>query len=107
MAGRPYQATVDGAPLPGMNDDVALPAQTLLRLRTTGGGGWGDPFEREPELVLDDVRREFVSLESAERDYGVIIRDGAIAALRRAPRERPPIDRGPGYLALKAADPGT
>jgi len=97
MAGLPYRASVDGRPLPGMNDDVPLPAGTLLRLRTTGGGGWGDPFERERELVLADVVRGLVSAESAERDYGVVIRDGRVAGLRRPPRRRPFFDRGPGY----------
>jgi N-methylhydantoinase B len=38
-----------------------------------GGGGFGDPLEREPERVLSDVRNEYVSLESAEKDYGVVI----------------------------------
>jgi len=97
MAGLPYEASVDARPLPGMNDDVPLPAGTLLRLRTTGGGGWGDPFEREPELVLQDVLRGLVSAGSAERDYGVVIRDGRIVELRRPARERPFFDRGPGY----------
>ncbi|HXM54736.1 MAG TPA: hydantoinase B/oxoprolinase family protein [Candidatus Dormibacteraeota bacterium] len=97
MAGLPYEASVDGSPLPGMNDDVPLPAGTLLRLRTTGGGGWGDPFEREPEQVLLDVRRGLVSVEAAERDYGVVIRDDRVVELRRPPRSRPFIDRGPGF----------
>jgi N-methylhydantoinase B len=101
MAGLPYEASVDGRPLPGMNDDVPLPAGTLLRLRTTGGGGWGDPFEREPDLVLQDVRRGLVSVESAERDYGVVVRDDRVAELRRPPRERPFFDRGPGYAAMR------
>jgi N-methylhydantoinase B len=102
MAGLPYQASVDGKPLPGMNDDVPLPAGTLLRLRTTGGGGWGDPFEREPELVARDVARGLVSPEAAERDYGVVIRDGRVVQLRRPKRKRPFFDRGPGYDVLKA-----
>ena len=38
-----------------------------------GGGGFGDPLERDPERVLSDVRNEYVSLESAEKDYGVVI----------------------------------
>ncbi len=105
QAGLPYLASVDGAPLPGMNDDVALPAGTLLRLRTTGGGGWGDPFEREPELVLEDVLRGLVSVESAERDYGVVVRDGQVAELRREPRPRPFFDRGPGYEVLRDRTP--
>ncbi len=38
-----------------------------------GGGGWGDPLEREPGKVLEDVLDELVSPESAERDYGVAL----------------------------------
>jgi N-methylhydantoinase B len=87
-----------------MNDDVPLRAGSLLRLRTTGGGGWGDPFEREPELVLRDVVQGRVSEEAAERDYGVVIRAGAVVELRRdVPREsRPFVDRGPGYDRLRS-----
>jgi N-methylhydantoinase B len=101
-AGLPYQAAVDGGVLPGMNDDVPLPAGTVLRLRTTGGGGWGDPFEREPELVLRDVSRGLVSEEAAELDYGVVIRGGRIVELRREKRDRPFFDRGPGYEEMRS-----
>ena len=38
-----------------------------------GGGGWGDPFTRDPEAVLEDVREEKVSVAAAGRDYGVAI----------------------------------
>ena len=103
MAGLPYQATVDGGEaLPGMNDDLLLPAGSLLRLRTTGGGGWGDPFERDPALVLRDVVQGRVSEGAAERDYGVLVRDGAIVELHRdGPRERPFVDWGAGLGALR------
>jgi N-methylhydantoinase A/oxoprolinase/acetone carboxylase beta subunit/N-methylhydantoinase B/oxoprolinase/acetone carboxylase alpha subunit len=47
------------------------PARMLAH--TPGGGGWGDPFEREPERVLRDVRDGVVSVEVAARDYGVVI----------------------------------
>ena len=40
---------------------------------TPGGGGWGDPFHRNPELVLRDVQDGVVSPEAARRDYGVVI----------------------------------
>ena len=40
---------------------------------TPGGGGWGDPFEREPDAVLRDVMDEVVSVDGARRDYGVVI----------------------------------
>ena len=38
-----------------------------------GGGGWGDPFERDPQAVLDDVLDEYVSVEGARREYGVVL----------------------------------
>ena len=37
---------------------------------TAGGGGWGDPLEREPALVRADVREGYVSAQSAREDYG-------------------------------------
>ena len=40
---------------------------------TPGGGGWGDPLTRSPELVLRDVRDGVVSVAAAARDYGVVI----------------------------------
>jgi N-methylhydantoinase B len=38
-----------------------------------GGGGWGDPLDRDPQAVLDDVLDEYVSPEAAARDYGVVL----------------------------------
>lgn len=40
---------------------------------SSGGGGFGDPLERKPETVLEDVIDEYVSVERAKKDYGVII----------------------------------
>lgn len=44
-----------------------------LVIRTPGGGGHGDPFDRNPQLVLKDVLDGLVSVEAAEREYGVKI----------------------------------
>jgi N-methylhydantoinase B len=46
----------------------------VLRYLTNGGGGWGDPFAREPERVLRDVRDGYVTVEGAASDYGVVVR---------------------------------
>ncbi|WP_179223954.1 hydantoinase B/oxoprolinase family protein [Paenibacillus tyrfis] len=54
-------------------EGIPVKAGDLIRVTTPGGGGWGDPIERETEAVRLDVLRQIVSLESAERDYGVII----------------------------------
>ncbi len=48
--------------------------------RYGGGGGWGDPLDRDPQAVLDDVLDEYVSIEAAERDYGVVL-TGTLEAL--------------------------
>lgn len=45
----------------------------LFRHEVAGGGGWGDPLERDPALVLRDVLNDFVSPRSAREDYGVVL----------------------------------
>jgi N-methylhydantoinase B len=45
----------------------------ILRAVVPAAGGWGNPYERDPEKVLRDVRNELVSIEAARRDYGVVI----------------------------------
>ena len=40
---------------------------------TSGGGGYGDPLKRDPKRVLEDVVDDYVSLERARRDYGVVL----------------------------------
>ncbi len=51
---------------------------TVFRYVTHAGGGWGDPLERDPELVKKDVRDEYVSAEGAEGKYGVVIKGDPI-----------------------------
>lgn len=46
---------------------------TVLRVITGGGGGWGNPLERDPILVLHDIRNGFLSADKAESVYGVAV----------------------------------
>ena len=50
-----------------------VPAGTGAVIATAGGGGWGQPFRRDPKLVRQDVRDGYVTLESAAHDYGVVL----------------------------------
>jgi N-methylhydantoinase B len=45
----------------------------VVRIRSGGGGGWGDPLERDPAAVAGDVRNGFVTLEAAAETYGVLV----------------------------------
>jgi len=118
-AGRPFEVVVDpGGPHERVVDALAdaepVRAGEVVRIRTTGGGGWGDPLDRPYEDVLRDLRWGKVSLEGASRDYGVVVSgtpdqpvldlagSDALRAARRADADpHPPFfDRGPGYARL-------
>jgi N-methylhydantoinase B len=69
-------------------------AGDLITVRTPGGGGYGNPLERDPALVRRDVVRGYFTVEDAERDYGVVLRgtplgvDAGATARVRAERSR-------------------
>jgi N-methylhydantoinase B len=52
-----------------------VPRGDRLIVEMPGGGGYGDPLNRDPKRVADDVRNGLVSREAAERDYGVVVRE--------------------------------
>ncbi|MNM08229.1 Acetophenone carboxylase delta subunit [compost metagenome] len=71
---------------------VPMSGGGIIEFQRAGGGGWGDPYARDPELVLMDVRNGFVTIHGALRDYGVsveaegmdyIINSGATAKIRQ------------------------
>jgi N-methylhydantoinase B len=117
-AGQPFRVTVDidasARELGGLVDGEPVAAGEIVRVCTTGGGGWGDPLEREPSSVLKDVNEDKVSAQAARTDYGVVLRKDGLsfeidlaetqasrAELKQNRTERAPmIDRGPGYLEL-------
>src|SRR5689334_21221506 len=120
-AGRPFQVTVDpGGPaereVDALADAEPVKAGELIRIRTTGGGGWGDPLQRDPALVVRDVVWRKVSRGEALAAYGVVLTgsldgddlgfDADATAAERAQRpgdvDRRGVffDRGPGYARL-------
>ncbi len=127
-AGKSFAVTIDpGGPreraIDGLVDAAPAAAGEIVRVRTTGGGGWGDPLDRPVAEVVRDVWWGKVSAAGARIDYGVVItggaagplHDGSVAAvevdqpatdalraqMRRARPDDPPFfDRGPGYSTL-------
>ena len=63
--------------IPSKCDRIAVEPGDMLYFNTWGGGGWGNPLERDPELVLTDVNRGLVTVEGAKR-YGVVIKAGKV-----------------------------
>jgi N-methylhydantoinase B len=59
--------------LPSKFDGLRLATGDMFVMRTGGGGGWGDPFERDPELVARDVRVGLLTEERARTIYGVVL----------------------------------
>jgi N-methylhydantoinase B len=118
-AGRPFSVTIDlGGPaereVDALADAEPVRAGEVIRIRTTGGGGWGDPLDRPYADVQRDVRWRKVSVDGAAADYGAVVigevDDAAVdeaasdtlrARLRSARTgEEPFFDRGPGYRRL-------
>jgi len=119
LAGQPFSVTVDpGGPaereVDALADSEPVRAGEVVRIRTTGGGGWGDPLERPYEEVERDLRWGKVSLGGALRDYGVVVTgtpDDPVVDVAASDDERerrrshrtgdePFFDRGPGYARL-------
>jgi N-methylhydantoinase B len=118
-AGMPFSVTIDpGGPrereVDALADAEPVRAGEVIRIRTTGGGGWGDPLERPYDEVERDLRWGKVSFPGARRDYGVVATgtrdepeiDVAASDELRArvrserPERQPFFDRGPGYATL-------
>ncbi len=119
-AGQPFEVVIDaGGPrertVDALADAEEVKAGEVIRIRTTGGGGWGDPLVRDPALVVRDVVWRKVSPEAALTAYGVVLtgsleddtldHDPEATAAERA--ARPAVDdadaffdRGPGYASL-------
>jgi len=92
-------------------EDLAVAAGDILHFITWGGGGWGDPLARDPELVALEVRRGLVS-ERGARSYGVVVSAGGVAVdadatgrlraeMRAVQRQGAVFDYGPGVESLR------
>jgi N-methylhydantoinase B len=78
----------------------AGPAGNEVMYLTAGGGGYGDPLEREPDRVLRDVVEGYISPSAAREDYGVVLTEDGVGVDTAATIERR------NALRTKAADSG-
>jgi N-methylhydantoinase B len=74
-------------PLAAKIDNVRVHAGDRVIFRTAGGGGWGDPLERDPTRTRNDVARKLMTEAKAREDYGVILAGSRLEVDRRATDE--------------------
>jgi N-methylhydantoinase B len=80
-SGKPYHLSIrrDGNDkdfdTPGKVSGHPIRKDDIVVIRSSGGGGYGDPFERDPEKVREDIEHGYVSAERARDGYGVVISD--------------------------------
>lgn len=77
--------------LPAKCEGIEVKAGDLLYFDTWGGGGWGDPYARDTDLVMQDLARGLITEKGAAR-YGVVVQYGvldedATASLRESLRQ--------------------
>ena len=65
--------TIEPSPVPGKVGGFPLEAGDVVRVETSGGGGYGDPLSRPPEKVQGDVALGYLSSTQARDRYGVVI----------------------------------
>jgi N-methylhydantoinase B len=66
---------------PGKISGHHVEERAMVMIRSAGGGGYGDPLERDPERVAVDVEEGYVSEQAARQLYGVVLRpDGSVDA---------------------------
>lgn len=59
--------------LPSKVSDYPVRQGEVISFQTAGGGGYGDPQEREASLIESDLKKGLISVENAERHYGVSV----------------------------------
>lgn len=75
-------------------NNLPLKAGDVVTTYTGGGGGYGNPLERDPELVRRDVISGYVTREGAARDYGVVFTDGLEVETEATSRRREELAKG-------------
>ncbi len=103
---RLIQAPPDETRLPMPTSDLTMSDGQVQFIVSQGGGGFGDPIERDPQAVHADVMEGLVTVEGARRDYGVVVSDDQLdLASTEAMRLRIRSDRLEGRSPRPAVPP--
>jgi hypothetical protein len=81
-------AVIADWPVPGKVGSYPLKRGDLFVVETNGGGGYGDPLDRDPERVVSDVAMGYVTRRKAADVYGVVLANGALDASATAKRRQ-------------------
>ena len=98
-----FRAVRDGREIapsetPGKVAGFPLRRGDVVSLRSSGGCGWGDPLNRDPEQVLADVRDGYLTRAAAKREFGVVVASGRL--------DEEGTHRSHGHCIAKGADVG-
>ncbi|OGQ48871.1 MAG: hypothetical protein A2W66_00750 [Deltaproteobacteria bacterium RIFCSPLOWO2_02_56_12] len=77
---------VNGVEVPETAREAVVKPGDIVRVNMNAGGGYGDPLDRDPELVLGDVLDGYVTLHGARDDYGVVIDSNSLTIDTKATR---------------------
>ena len=82
----------------GRIDVLHLEPGDVVSIQTSGGGGYGDPLDRDPNAVAADVRSGLLGAAAARDDYGVVLREGRPDLVATTARRAQAADAAPGTL---------
>ena len=77
---------VNGVEVPETAREAVVQPGDIVRVNMNAGGGYGNPLDRDPELVLGDVLDGYVTLHGARDDYGVVIDSNSLTIDTKATR---------------------
>ena len=77
---------VNGVEVPETAREAVVQPSDIVRVNMNAGGGYGNPLDRDPELVLGDVLDGYVTLHGARDDYGVVIDSNSLTIDTKATR---------------------
>ncbi|OGA22935.1 MAG: hypothetical protein A3H34_01680 [Betaproteobacteria bacterium RIFCSPLOWO2_02_FULL_67_19] len=96
--------TIEPSPVPGKVGGFALTQGDIVRIETAGGGGYGDPLNRDPARVCYDVSQQYLSGDQARKRYGVVLGTGDALDDEATHAERARLRAARVIVAVQAAE---